>query len=242
MWALLGSAADSKNVAVMVTSTIVCELIRQIVQRASISSGFTAEKASKLSLCATGSVHALVACGLSLCVVLQNDHSAGVYDRIELAQTTFAISSGFFAWDVLIVLFVEFELAFLLHAVACLLCYVFGQYPFLNYWGVYFLLFELSTPLLHLRKLYLITGRTDSPEFPLIERMFGATFFASRILMGIPVSGLVWRDLLALLNNADQVHSHLVVYYYLVANLALCSLNVFWFVSMLNRRKHQKTA
>lgn len=112
-----------------------------------------------------------------------------------------------------------------------------AQFPFLNYWGPYFLLFELSTPLLHVRKAMLLTGNKGHPWFPAIESAFAFSFFVARILVGVPMSALVWRDLLQLLNgDVRNIHSHFVVYFYLVANFALCSLNLVWFWNMIKKR------
>lgn len=196
------------------------------------------EVSKELAVSLLGTVHAIVACALSIKVIATEPVPDSVYHRIDLSQTTFAVSAGYFAWDIYYVLLRDekLDVAFAIHAVSCFFCYLFGQYPFLNYWGVYFLLFELSTPFMHARKALLLLGRKDSLWFPKIEAAFGASFAFARILVGIPMSALVWRDLLSLLNTPEKVHSAIVVYYYLVANTALCGLNMFWFWGMMKKR------
>jgi hypothetical protein len=234
---MLGKAVTKPQLVVMLVSAIGWELLR----RASIfifrrSQRFEIGVAKELAISVVGTVHAIVASALCLAVLFSNPPSYSVYDEIALSQITFAISAGYFAWDILFELLVDkTDLAFLIHAIACFLCYLFGQYPFLNYYGVYFLLFELSTPLLHLRKGMLVLSQKGSRWFPIVEAAFGITFVMVRLVMGIPMSVLVWLELLKL-QNTHAVHSYFVVYYYLAANTVLCGLNIFWAWGMIRKR------
>lgn len=236
---MFGEALHINQMGVMLSSMVCWEVLRFGSQTLLAKSGkFSADVARELGISIVCTLHAIVACGLAISLVMTERRPLSLYHRFELSQLMYAISSGFFAWDLYVVLFVDkFDIGFLIHAVSCLLCYVFGQFPFLNYWGAYFLLFELSTPLLHLRKAMLVTGNKHSPWFITVETAFALAFFAARIAVGLPMSVMVWQDLLDLLTNTPhEVHSHFVIYFYLVANTALCGLNVFWFWNMAKKK------
>ena len=68
------------------------------------------------------------------------------------AGSLFAITTGYFLWDTMVSLIYlrENGPGFLIHAVLC--CYVFvcSYKPFMQYYGVHFLLWELSSPFLNL--------------------------------------------------------------------------------------------
>lgn len=236
---MLGEALRLNQMTVMVSSMLCWEVLRFASQTLlTRSQRFSADVARELGISIVCTVHAIVACVLALWLVMTESRPSSLYHRFELSQFMYATSSGFFAWDLYVVLFVDkFDLGFLIHAISCLLCYVFGQFPFLNYWGAYFLLFELSTPLLHLRKAMLVTGNKHSPWFITVETGFALAFFVARIAVGLPMSIMVWQDLLGLLNNTPhEVHSHFVIYFYLMANTALCGLNLFWFWNMAKKK------
>jgi hypothetical protein len=197
--------------------------------------------AKQLGLSVASSIHAIECCMLSLLMIFTVAKPDSLYERIPISQVNFAISTGYFVWDLIVVIFYDrFSVEFLLHASSCLLCYLFGQFPFLNYWGAYFLLFELSTPLLHVRKAMLVTGNKESPWMPTVENAFGLLFFVARIVVGIPMSLLVWRDLLRLLAEPEKAHSTLIIYYYLAADTLLCGLNVYWFALMCRKQLKPK--
>jgi hypothetical protein len=234
---MLGEAVDPKQLAVMAASACCWEILRRGAAWLMKLNGRIPERArQELAVSVASTIHAIVACLLSLKVITTKERPPSLYERFDHSQLTFAISSGYFIWDLFIVVFVEkFDPAFLIHALSCLLCYVFGQFPFLNYWGVYFLLFELSTPLLHARKALFLLENDKSPWFGVVENGFALSFFIARIAVGLPMSVMVWRDLLDLLKRPHEVHSHFVVYYYLLANTALCGLNVMWFSKMVQK-------
>ena len=74
------------------------------------------------------------------------------YISTNRAGSLFAITTGYFLWDTMVSLLYlrENGPGFLIHAVLC--CYVFvcSYKPFMQYYGVHFLLWELSSPFLNL--------------------------------------------------------------------------------------------
>lgn len=109
--------------------------------------------------------------GLTLCLL----YSYGFSDKVNLI---FSISTGYFMWDTYTIAtrrFMKRDPQMLVHSVRCyasrripsyffyaslqIVCsftYLFGQFPFLHYYGVRFLLFELSSIPLQLRQLLIL--------------------------------------------------------------------------------------
>lgn len=187
-------------------------------------------------------VHALVAsaCAVSIVTNPLEGTRNSLYAKDPRSQMLFGLSTGFFAWDLVVVTTDrnQYDPGFFVHALSCFLCYLFGQFPFLNHWGPYFLLFELSTPFLNARKMLVhLEFERNSKFFAWVENAFGLSFLLSRIIVGIPMSAMIWRDLLNLLrNHSHLVHNYAVVYFYLVANGMLCGLNLFWLYKMMRKR------
>jgi len=186
-------------------------------------------------------VHALIVSGLGAWVffwperaIWDEENSKPVlFGESPRAMLAFAIASGYFLWDIKFCLTEQkFNPGFTLHACLCFLVYLFGQYPFLNYHGSFFLLFEASTLFMNARKFLLIMGQTNHPLLPLMSQLFAITFFLVRIVGGITVSTSFFRAVLKLLQDGTA-HSRLICYYYLSSNLALNGLNLFWFAQIL---------
>lgn len=183
-------------------------------------------------------IHAVLASALALRVILTPDDTLVVdkiYGLSPRAQFSNALSAGYFMFDFGIAISVEkVNPGFVVHSVACFLSYFLGQRPFLNYTGCWFLLFELSTPFLLMRNLLLHSHNKTHPAYLQLQKVFAVMFFVARIGMGIPVSVLFWRDMLRLLRDGDG-HSTFVIGYYLLANITLNSLNVVWFIAIVQK-------
>ena len=75
-------------------------------------------------------------------------------------------------------------------AVACLITYFVCSYPrpFVHYAACFFLLYELSTPFMHIRQFCIMLNKTDTLVFKLANALFPLTFFAIRLVLGIAFS------------------------------------------------------
>ena len=101
-----------------------------------------------------------------------------------------AWATGFFIYDTALCLryFSVFGFEFLLHAVFCLATYggclaAPGGYT-MGWYSAGPLLFELSTPFMHLRWWMIQTGNGDKPLFNVFQQLFGYSFLASRKVFG----------------------------------------------------------
>lgn len=174
---------------------------------------------------------------------VQKDPTYGLDER---TQTLFCLASGFFLYDLGVCIYEKYGVDMFAHALLCMLCYVFGQHPFLPRMGTVCLLFELSTPFLNARHLLSLLEMDSSPMHGLMTKLFGLVFSIVRIGYGVPMSFWWWRDeMLPLLRNTDglgRLHSLAQAVFFLVANLALNGLNLFWaYLILLKAIKKKKT-
>jgi len=126
-------------------------------------------------------------------------------DPVRHKSTSWLVASsvacGFFTWDLYICL-ANYEIygwQFVLHAAFCLATYLTCGYsedfPF-AWHAASFLLFELSTPLLHIRWA-LIEFKLGSTAITICTYLFGLVFFLCRIVWGnFYAFPLVWGTLI----------------------------------------------
>lgn len=189
----------------------------------------------------TSTAHALIVSALGAWVFFwpereiwdESSKPSPLFMESPRAMLAFAIATGYFLWDVKHCLTEKkLNVGFTMHACLCFLVYLFGQFPFLNYHGCFFLLFEASTLFLNARKVLLLTGQTKHPLLPVMSQLFAVCFLLVRIIGGMSVSYAFWRAVLKLMQDG-VAHSRLICAFYLASNLALNGLNVFWFAQIL---------
>jgi len=206
-------------------------------------------KRTEFRVTVTSTLHALIVSGLGAWVFFapekhiwesENARVPALFGESPRAMLAFGIATGYFMWDMKLCFSEKkLNLGFALHACLCFLVYLFGQFPFLNYYGSFFLLFESSTVFLNLRKMLLAMGKTGHALLPIVSQLFAVVFFLVRIVGGFLVSAGFWRAVVRLLQDGNA-HSQLICYFYLASNLALNGLNLLWFLqiirSVLKRR------
>ena len=142
-----------------------------------------------------------------------------------------SVAVGYFLWDLL---YCWDGLVFIVHGVACLAVFAGSLRPFLHHMAMVTLLFEASTPLLHLRRIMIDSDAADSVWYPLVNGAFSATFFAARIAHGLYACGLWWVEVEAALATGGLAPDRLpMVRMYQVLCLLLSGLNVYWFVAKI---------
>jgi len=204
------------------------------------------EKRADFAIRVVAFIHASVASVLCLHAILYAPKSVfeNVYALYPAAELIFSLSTGYFLWDTLTCIFGGWGIGFIAHGIACTFVYASALYPFLHYWGLFFLLYELSTPFLHARWMALQFGmHKSSPRlFAVIQYTFVIAFVLVRLVAGSYSSYFWWCEMLSLLNGSYRAggigpiipnHSSLVVYTYLLANIILNGLNWFWFSQII---------
>lgn len=158
---------------------------------------------------------------------LVEDH---VFGYTEYSGLVSAASSGYFIWDFFTSLrhAKKFGPLFTLHGlISFFVCFV-GGFPFILYYGPYFLLFELSTPFLNIRWFDLKMPGFFSKKFILINNIILIfVFFFVRICFG-------WYEIISLFLDcwsakSDPRFSYLNAFIILGSNFVLDILNLYWF-------------
>lgn len=144
------------------------------------------------------------------------------------------VAVGYFIWDVVLCLRESWGLDYLAHGVAVLSVYAAALYPVFHHMACICLLFEASTPFLHVRKAMLSFGwaKTHPAAFKASSLAFAGVFFLSRIVVGLGASAVWWGNMLQRLQTGEH-HSLSIMVLFLVANTLLNGLNVMWFAQMM---------
>jgi len=145
------------------------------------------------------------------------------------SQFSMAVSCGYFIWDLIVSVRYSFGAGFIAHAIACFFVYANSLPGFLHYHGLFFLLFEASSPFLHVRWYLYLTGRDNSVMYTVAQTTFGLAFLVVRLLIGWPVSFYWWGDMLGLLSEGVGPWWTPVIIGYLTCNIVLNLLNGYWF-------------
>lgn len=247
-----GDALEQRNYLLVLASILVWECLRIGALHwwlpHVLPYQFTQKEMQNLSVAVPAFSHAVIASVLSAYVALTHSKPDSLYEHIPFAEKIFCISTGYFAWDLYTVLFIipKFDWMFFFHAVICMFAYLFALHPFLHYLGVYFLLFELSTPFMYVRQVLIVMTRQFPDNAKLkeaigkVEFVFASVFAFVRLVVGFPMSLVVWYELVHLiLKGGDPAypnHPKFVPYFYLVANVGLCAMNVMWMWAMVKKK------
>ncbi|KAG9318568.1 DUF887-domain-containing protein [Chiua virens] len=176
-------------------------------------------------------VHALVATLLaSRCLhvkSLDEDRAFGTYPD---ASFLFAIALGYFMWDAFESIFHFSDIGFVIHGVACLAIFVLGSRPFVHYYAVRFLLWEVSTIFLNINWFLDKLGKTGSKLQLANGVALLSSFFCVRLVWG----GKMSYDFFVTLNGIYTEIPLLYIMLYGTSNLMLQGLNWFWFTKMIS--------
>ena len=206
-----------------------------------------------------GAIHVVLQLPLALMVVAdrQRAFSAGFSDPATLYAATpashalIAVSAGYFFFDI-VNLLVRVDAnrrgvpstsppsrAFLIHGTLCAIGFWYGALTGrLSYYGAVFLIWEASTPFVYARWALHTAGLSSTPLYTAAGLAMTATFFAARIVFGLGASARWWavaaRELRAPLFgvNGGSIPPSVLIGYN-IANVAMNSLNLFWFGKMV---------
>ncbi|EIW84922.1 DUF887-domain-containing protein [Coniophora puteana RWD-64-598 SS2] len=183
-------------------------------------------------------VHAVVIIVLSgRCLMIPALDADRAFGWDDQAGYVIAIACGYFIWD-LVDSIVEFtDIGFVLHGFSCTLIYGLAFRPFLQYYGLRFLFWELSTVFLNIHWFLDKTGQSGS-QFQLLNGIcLLATFFSVRLIWGGKMSFDFWHTLGDIYNQLPIIYSLV----YGVGNVVLQSLNWLWFTKMITALRKRFT-
>ncbi|GAA96497.1 uncharacterized protein L969DRAFT_17948 [Mixia osmundae IAM 14324] len=182
-------------------------------------------------------LHACYATPVSLWLLAGNFPGAEAIRKDKVFGTSvetsyvMAVAVGFMAWDSLVSLWLirKYGIGFLAHGVGCFIVFLFTFRPFLNYFGAVFLVWEASTIPLNIHWFLDKTSRTGSLWQLINGIVLLITFFSVRLVYG------TWQSIV-FVKVTHQVRSQIPAglrEVYIVANIVLWGLNIFWFTQMI---------
>jgi len=165
--------------------------------------------------------------------VLINDR---LFGRTQISTAILIYSAGYFLWDAIVSLIhiKSTGVGFVIHAVSCTLLYGLALRPWLHYYGMAFLLFELSTPFVNNHWFYDKCNMSGSKGQFVNGVFLLSAYFLVRIIFGFVASSWFWADLLELRASGASKAPAILVFVYLAFNIVLNGLNLFWFYSIIS--------
>lgn len=160
-----------------------------------------------------------------------------IWGRTEFSTLVMAISAGYFLYDSLECAFrIQHEgWDFLLHGVFCFLVFSNLTYTgYMHFYGAGFLLWELSTPMLHFRWVLYKIGKGDTKLYKYNALAGMATFFACRILWGNALSLMFWFASYRALRTPRGAELPMsAIWFYRLSTFVMNGLNAWWFTKMV---------
>ena len=177
--------------------------------------------------------------------------NTSTYAYTESSLSLACFSCGYFAWDLYTTFSENMDKEWKVHAVASILTYIsvgsLSTTPINNWFGVYYLLNEASTPFFSLRTIMINYQLTEKcPRlFRFVQGSFVTTFIAVRIVLSAqPTYAMVTRNLAAI-PSARTPWDVLVRLYVCGISLPMYALNLTWAMQIyraLTRGKRTKNA
>lgn len=151
---------------------------------------------------------------------LQNDYTHN-------SQFFMHISRGYFLWDLYVCLtdVKNNGIAFVFHAIICFSGFCIFSIPYYQYYGMIFLLYEFSSPYVHIMYFLLKLDLDKTIIFKIIQTIFVSAFFIVRIIMG-SYHGVMFTY--CMINDTN-----LIGYISAVLLFGSTILNYFWFYKIV---------
>ncbi|KIY43509.1 hypothetical protein FISHEDRAFT_23132, partial [Fistulina hepatica ATCC 64428] len=151
-----------------------------------------------------------------------------IYGWDARAGVACAIASGYFLWDALDGIVNFIDVGFAVHGVACFIVYIGLFWPFAAYYGVRFLMWEMTWS--HLADRFLDKLNMTGSKPQMINGGFLlASFFGVRIVYG----GVITVQFLGSLYERRHDITTLYLVIYSFGNVMLFCLNILWFTKMI---------
>ena len=174
-----------------------------------------------------GFIHAIVISAMSLYVLVTVNelYEDKIFASHSNSEMILLVTSSFFLWDIItIVYYGDFGAEFLVHAVASFLVFFFSFWPFAQYFGLVFLLFEMSTPFLHMNWFFDKMNMTGSVLQLINAVFFVLVFFSVRLVFGLYFSLMFFME-----SYKHFEKLPIMISFYWIANLVMNTLNIYWF-------------
>jgi hypothetical protein len=153
------------------------------------------------------------------------------------SHVLYTLAAGYFLFDLIHNLVEYSGVAFLIHGVLCFTLYFCGLRPFAHYWGLGYLLFELSTIFMNAIHVEdrILKIRKSSLLFKATGLCFALSFFGARIVFGNYMNFYFWQDIFSVLSSNPSLEKIILMGLYGVSNVALSALNLFWMYKIFEK-------
>lgn len=176
---------------------------------------------------------------LSIQTLLSPEAATLQSDFFAVTPTTTVLvklAVAFFCWDLYVCLTEWAGWAYLGHALACLCVFTCALRPMLHYMAAVTLLYEASTPFLHLRLGMIQSDAATGPLFHVVQLAFALSFVLARIVIGYWKCWTWWWQVETFLSSASAAGvTPAVLRMYQAACLFLSALNGWWAVQIAQK-------
>lgn len=196
-----------------------------------------------LAVSVVGFTHAVVASAWALFAI--NTDLAVLDSRLTLSSplAVFGLqtSLGYFLWDLMITPFYGYGLPFLFHAVLGVASTSIAASSIVTNWMIRYMLFELSTPFLHIRQYYIQQKITDSLAFFIANWLFLITFIGARGVYGTYITYKTLTVVLPTALSTTDVSETTRGFVVLICVISVCSytLNQFWLFKIVQTARRR---
>lgn len=185
-------------------------------------------------------IHNAIQIPLAIAVLLDSGLRADrLYATRPTSQLVMCISAGYFLYDLAVCLirYNQEGPLFLLHAIVCFFVFTYGAITHtMHYHGAVYLMWEISTPFVHLRWYLYKVGLANTKLYVYNGVTMILAFFLCRNVWGTLTSILFWKDTQnALVDPLAHRLKPPIIYAYRVCNVLTNGLNTYWFAKMMQR-------
>jgi len=187
-------------------------------------------------------INAVVVCPIALWLLcepaLYQDPNFGF---TQMSNDLCCFAAGYFLWDLFmcIVYFKDYGIGFTLHAIFCLYTYLVHLIPIFQWYGMVFLLFELSTPFINLAWMMDKAGVKNAAVIKGNFALAVLTFFFVRIIFGTCMLARAWMTLVDF--SIEGIPGFVRATCMFVGPL-LGTLNFYWFYMIIQFALRQSKA
>merc|ERR1712048_298698 len=210
------------------------EIFFHLVYTTSVRAMPNTEEGKRKAARIPGLVHAIHATASSI-YVIYNHFPRPILTSvsticIEIGPTkyVFAISLGYFFWDLFICFKEKWGIDWKIHAIFCVAMYGLAVcYHTFQRWGIFVLFYEFSTVFLHCYTfLYWFGYKWIAGKFKIL---FAVSFFFCRIVVGTFVTKECLETFLGIKETDYSCIGHNILAFVIVVNILFHCLNFYWF-------------
>eukprot|EP01023_Acetabularia_acetabulum_P063112 TRINITY_DN7885_c0_g1_i2.p1 TRINITY_DN7885_c0_g1~~TRINITY_DN7885_c0_g1_i2.p1 ORF type:complete len:271 (-),score=6.80 TRINITY_DN7885_c0_g1_i2:293-1105(-) len=209
------------------------------LQNSKLSEDGVQKAVSQLIARIVGAVHLMIQIPLAFIVLSQEELAQNtMFGHSNYSEMLVAVSTGFFLHDCVMcwIRLNEEGAAYLIHGCCC--CYTFSFFLVtqnMHWYGAAFLMWELSTPFVHLRWLLYKLGKEESIAYVLTFVCMFIAFFLARNVWGTYVQFYWLYDVYrSIVLSPKFIAPNYILVSMFIGGATLGLLNWYWLIKMVN--------